>query len=60
MATSEKKKAKETKKETALCSYYKVEKKPQDGSDCYTFEPENHDAYTCMPRLCGKCYYYKK
>ena len=59
MSATESKKE-ESKKEVAMCSYYKKEKKAGDGGDCYSFEPENHDAYTCMPRLCGKCYYFKK
>lgn len=59
MSTTESKKE-EAKKDSAMCSYYKKEKKSTDGGDCYSFEPENHDAYTCMPRLCGKCYYFKK
>ncbi|MEG0997586.1 MAG: hypothetical protein RSB05_04070 [Clostridiales bacterium] len=43
-----------------VCSYYNnKEVAPKEGGDCYNFEPKNHDAYTCVGRACGDCYYSK-
>ncbi len=55
---AEKKSANE---KTLICNYYKDKPvAPKDGKECYNFEPVNHDAYTCVGRACGDCYYSKK
>lgn len=42
------------------CGYYKKDVAAKEGKECYNFEPKKHDAYTCVGRACGDCYYSKK
>lgn len=52
---------KSNQEKNLICNYYnKKPVSPKEGKECYTFEPENHDAYTCVTRACGACYYSKK
>ena len=46
--------------EKKTCRYYMAYADPKGGKNCYNYEPQNHDFYSCAPyKACEICFHYK-